>query len=273
MARQKRIRLLSEEFEISNKRKIVISEEDLKMAFRSVTSVPVQVLRSAGKKIQEGLAHTRDRLSISTSSITDGDSLVKHFQESIQHLRTHLPSMGSTVHSGDADSAPGDKTAVASNEQKLDLGYRQESQVPSRQRVVFFRRHASDDSDQSLNTFDGNSPVVSDRPNEAELISRVSRLSSGLSFGSNIPDEITTALAEGENEEEAERDDEDEAGSPSHPKAHDANRTHDPNSPAHSLGHRHEAPLGITEKAPAKEKGSKNKKRRKDDKQSRCIIQ
>ena len=39
IARDRRIRQLSEEFEISKKRKIVISDEDIKSAFRAVTSV------------------------------------------------------------------------------------------------------------------------------------------------------------------------------------------------------------------------------------------
>ncbi|KAL3912810.1 MAG: hypothetical protein SGARI_000964, partial [Bacillariaceae sp.] len=101
MAREKRIRELGDEFEISKKKKIVISDEDIKSAFRAVTSVPVQVLRSAGKKIQESIAHTRDRFSMSTSSVaSEGDSIVRHFQDGLQHLKQRLPSMGSTVHSG-----------------------------------------------------------------------------------------------------------------------------------------------------------------------------
>ncbi|KAG7357564.1 serine/threonine protein kinase [Nitzschia inconspicua] len=286
IARQKRVRQLSEEFELSNKLKIVISEEDLRMAFRTVTSVPVKVLRSASRKIQEGLMHTRDRLSISTSSITDGESFVKHFQEGIQHLRTRMPSMGSTVHSGDpSGDAESLRGAVVTSDNPstmrapmsaTDRKTEGDVQCPSKQRVVFFhRRPSNNDSDQSLNTFDENSPVVSERRNDSELLSRISRLSSGPSFGSNITDDVPTALLEAENEEETER--EEEEGSPAaiHPETSNTDNIQSgADSPPHSIGQRNEAPLGVPMAAHhASKKSSKSKRRRKGDKPSKCTIQ
>lgn len=76
-AREQRIRQLGPEFEISQRASGPITEDDIRTAFRTVTSVPVQVLRSAGKKLQEGFCHTRDNLmgripSLGYSSDTEG---------------------------------------------------------------------------------------------------------------------------------------------------------------------------------------------------------
>jgi serine/threonine protein kinase len=279
-ARQKRIKQLSEEFEISSKKTIVISEEDLRSAFRTVTSVPVQVLRSAGKKIQEGLAHTRDRLSISTSTITDGDTLVKHFQEGIHHLRTRMPSMGSTVHSGDGDSTTGEAlfskhVRKSFSDQQHQSDTQQEPHSPPKQKVMFFRRRASDDSDHSLRTFDGNSPVPFDKPNECKLVSRVSRLSSGVSNSSNVTDEMPTTLLEGDNEEETEKHKDNDTDPATDVKHVADTQAIDTNSPySHTLGHRNEAPINYQEKAQKLEKSTKNyKKRRKGDDLPMCTIQ
>lgn len=217
IAREKRIRQLSEEFEISNKKKIVVSEDDIKSAFRTVTSVPVQVLRSAGKKIQEGLAHTRDRLSISTSSITEGESIVKHFQEGIQNLCSRLPSMASTMHSGDGENGQDDNvrhmpTRSTNKSPRKSKQNHEQNCVNSKSRTVFFRRGTSDDSDQSIRTFDGNSSAPFDQPSEIGLQNRVSRLSSGVSFSSNATDELPDALYEAENEEDTEIDEQDKSG-------------------------------------------------------------
>jgi serine/threonine protein kinase len=277
VARQKRIRQLSEEFEISSKRKIVISDDDLKSAFRTVASVPVKVLRSAGKKIQEGLAHTRDRLSISTGTIADGDTLVKHFQEGIHHLRTCLPSMGSTVHSGDGESANEDppcsvKGQMSNTDQQHQSGYQQDPHSLSKHRVMFFRRRASDDSDQSLKTFDENSPALADMATESVLVSRVSRLSSGLS---NITDEIPTTLFEGDNEEEAEKVEHNDTDAATDVKHLAPIQTIVGTSlHSHSLGHRHETPLRYLEKtSKVQEKKTNYKKRRKGNEPPMCTIQ
>ena len=61
-ARRKRIKQLSLELESSRRRKIVLSEHDIKTAFKAVTGLPVYLIRSASKtlhasskKLQEGL--------------------------------------------------------------------------------------------------------------------------------------------------------------------------------------------------------------------------
>lgn len=65
IAREKRTRQLSAEFEKSRKRKLFVSEEDIRRAFRIVTIVnPVVLLRSAQSKLMEGITAARGRLSI-----------------------------------------------------------------------------------------------------------------------------------------------------------------------------------------------------------------
>jgi len=278
LAREKRIRQLSEEFEISRKKSIIISEEDIRLAFRTVASVPVQVLRSAGKRIQEGLAHTRDRLQISSSSISEG----------VHHLRARMPSMGSTVHSGeDSTDGPND-----GNEQRRESISNKHSH--SQNRVVFFRRRASDDSDESLHSFDGSThDAPPEKVNDSEMASRVSRLSSGVSFGSNNTDDLPTVLLEAENEEETERaDDEKQAadnvileneklGASDLKPLDDGTQAVHKDGVAHEkhiLGHRHELPIGSQEEAPSQVNvipagnTSKSKKRRKQEKKG-CIVQ
>jgi serine/threonine protein kinase len=279
IAREKRIRQLGEEFEISKKRKIVISDEDIRSAFRAVTSVPVQVLRSAGKKIQESLAHTRDRFSISTSSMSgEGDSFVKHFQEGIHHLRTRLPSMGSTVHSCDEDSITGDNKHSKVWSAPPDLQH-PASPSQSKQRAIFFRRGMSDDSDVSLNTFDGSSPVPSEKLTDSEMASpRVSRLSS-MRSNSNLTDDVPAALLEVDIEEETERGEDDVAGPADFQSTNTATlETKLDSQDSATLGHRHEAPLGASDRSKEKvdlplDWRNQKKKRRKGDGTPRCVIQ
>jgi serine/threonine protein kinase len=277
VARQKRIGQLSEEFEISSQRKIVISEDDLKSAFKTVTSVPVQVLRSAGKKIQEGLAHTRDRLSLSTSISTDGDTLVRHFHDGIHHFRNRLPSMISTSHSGDGDNTSGERKGQRCHvsDKHNQSGCQLEPHSLSKQRVTFFRRRASDDSDRSITTFDENnySPAPTNIPNEPEFVSRVSRLSSGLSNGSNVIDEIATTLLEVDNEEEVEKDKIEAADAATDTNHFAELQTTDARSPhSDTLGLRCEAPLNVQE-VKVEESTENYKKRRKADNASLCTIQ
>jgi len=159
-AREQRIRELGPEFEISKRTILHISEDDIKMAFRTVTSVPVQVLRSAGKKIQEGLAHTRD------------------------NLMARIPSLASTITSGDAESLdrnnnkPNNELSDGSNDTKKQSTH------------VFFSRQISDDSCQSeteCHTY----PLTLQKPEqESETDTHVSRLSSGVSFGSIVTDDL-----------------------------------------------------------------------------------
>ena len=154
-AREQRIRELGQEFEISKSTILHISEDDIRMAFRTVTSVPVQVLRSAGKKIQEGLAHTRD------------------------NIRAHLPSLASTItiNSGDTESLDNNKN----------------NNKPRNEKVVFFGRQISSDSCQSEtdNHYHHAYPLkLQHNENEFETDTHVSRLSSAMSFGSTATDDF-----------------------------------------------------------------------------------
>src|SRR5205807_1988921 len=68
VAREQRIRQFSVEFNRSNRRSIVIGEEDIKSAFRIVTTIPVRLLKTASKQLQEGFHAARERLSITSTS-------------------------------------------------------------------------------------------------------------------------------------------------------------------------------------------------------------
>lgn len=63
IAREKRIRQLSVEFEKSRESKIELNDHDIKTAFRVVASVPQKLIRSASKTIKKGFADARGRLS------------------------------------------------------------------------------------------------------------------------------------------------------------------------------------------------------------------
>jgi serine/threonine protein kinase len=157
-AREQRIRQLGQEFEISKSTILHITEDDIKMAFRTVTSVPVQVLRSAGKKIQDGLAHTRD------------------------NIRARLPSLASTISitSGDAESLDNNRNNNSNNNK------------PRNEKVVFFGRQISSDSCQSKTGNHRHTYPLTLQNNESEFETdtHVSRLSSAMSFGSTVTDDF-----------------------------------------------------------------------------------
>ena len=165
-AREQRIRQLGAEFEISRS-VIDISEDDIRMAFRTVTSVPVQVLRSAGKKIQEGLAHTRD------------------------NLRARMPSLTSTANSGDGDGDSPTRKNIRnkkSDSNSSNNGPKHNNTKKQSNHVVFYSRQASGDSTHSLPFSD--KIGIHKHGNESETDTHVSRLSSGMSFGSTITDDL-----------------------------------------------------------------------------------
>ncbi len=87
-ARQKRIKQLGEEFETSQR--AIISEEDIRLAFRTVTSVPVQVLRTASKKLQEGFCHTRDNLMGRIPSLASTDDTEAKSPSSKKQNNNHV---------------------------------------------------------------------------------------------------------------------------------------------------------------------------------------
>ena len=179
-AREQRIRQLGPEFE-SSRSVIHISEDDIRMAFRTVTSVPVQIIRSASKKIQEGLAHTRD------------------------NLRARMPSLASTNNSRDIDSFATNNNHNSNKKGDSSSDTKKRSNNSSNH-VVFYSRQASGDSTYSLPFSDkegihknGNEPdtaadanrlLLLKNGNESETDTHVSRLSSGMSFGSTTTDDL-----------------------------------------------------------------------------------
>eukprot|EP00531_Pseudo-nitzschia_arenysensis_P014922 CAMPEP_0116118300 /NCGR_PEP_ID=MMETSP0329-20121206/2029_1 /TAXON_ID=697910 /ORGANISM="Pseudo-nitzschia arenysensis, Strain B593" /LENGTH=642 /DNA_ID=CAMNT_0003611915 /DNA_START=13 /DNA_END=1941 /DNA_ORIENTATION=- len=153
-AREQRIRQLGPEFEISERTSgAIITEDDIRMAFRTVTSVPVQVLRSAGKKLQEGFCHTRDNLmgripSLGYSSDTETTENCKNKQGNNNHVVFY-----SRQTSGDsAQSDPG--------------GYRL---------TLHHNHHRSHNKHHET---------------ESETDTHVSKLSSAVSFGSTTTEEL-----------------------------------------------------------------------------------
>eukprot|EP00529_Nitzschia_sp_RCC80_P005832 CAMPEP_0113494962 /NCGR_PEP_ID=MMETSP0014_2-20120614/29370_1 /TAXON_ID=2857 /ORGANISM="Nitzschia sp." /LENGTH=1001 /DNA_ID=CAMNT_0000388857 /DNA_START=80 /DNA_END=3085 /DNA_ORIENTATION=+ /assembly_acc=CAM_ASM_000159 len=207
-AREHRIQQLSAELEKSRQKTVDVTDEDIRTAFRIVARMPVQVLRSASKRLQEtskhlqeSFAHTRDRLSHSRSGSTmsDGDSLVRHFADGIVSLRARMHSMGSTTHSDDdsVERTPHHRSRKNRNESSGDHHSRDSSTKCHKQRkVVLFHRAGSNDSDsKSLESFgDDQTPdrksrdssIEEGRDNHSGRL--VSRLSSGVS--STITEEI-----------------------------------------------------------------------------------
>lgn len=180
-AREQRIRQIGPEFE-SSCSVIHISEEDIRMAFRTVTNVPVQIMRSASKKIQEGLAHTRDNLIARMPSLGSAN----HFQER-QCSATSNDRDGMSSGSGD----PKKISCIPANKHS--------------NHVVFYSRQVSDSSTQSHyfsdkedNPKSGNNSdasacnrlLIHRNGNESETETHVSRLSSGMSFGSITTDDL-----------------------------------------------------------------------------------
>jgi len=175
-AREQRIRQLGPEFEISRKSATHISEDDIRMAFRTVTSVPVQVLRSASKKIQEGLAHTRDNLK----------------------ARIHIPSLASTIiTSGDVEGLDRNKIRDEKSDDSNDPNKRSTTNP-----AVFYIRQVSGDSghfslggireneNESETEHNAYELSLPKKGNESETDTHVSRISSGMSLGSTITDDL-----------------------------------------------------------------------------------
>jgi len=74
VAREKRTRQLSAELEKSLKRKLFVSDEDIRRAFRIVTIVnPVVFLRTAQTRLKEGFSAARERLSMGSRTSSKED--------------------------------------------------------------------------------------------------------------------------------------------------------------------------------------------------------
>jgi serine/threonine protein kinase len=76
VAREKRVKQLSVAFENSRKRKLIVSEEDIRKAFRVVTALavtPVEIFRNTTVAIRDGFHAAREKLSLSRSSSWQSD--------------------------------------------------------------------------------------------------------------------------------------------------------------------------------------------------------
>lgn len=165
-AREQRIRELGAEFQTSRP-VIDISEDDIRMAFRTVTSVPVQVLRSAGKKISEGLAHTRDNLRARMPS---------------------MPSMGSSTNSKDEHPNRNcNNSGIDSKEDDNIVNIDSNSKKKCDHDVVYFSRQESGDSVHS-NPFSDESDIC-ENDNGSVTDTCFSRLYSGILSGGKMTEE------------------------------------------------------------------------------------
>jgi hypothetical protein len=293
-AREERIRQLSAELEISRQKTVDVTEEDVRAAFRIVARMPVQVLRSAGKRLQEtskhlqeSFAHTRDRLSQnrSGSSMSDGDSLVRHFADGIVNLRARMHSMGSTTHSDDGSSL--ERTP---NHRHKDRSESSANRHKQRKGVSFNRSSSNDSDSRSLESFGGDDQTP-DRPvsagsNDAvfdNLSGRlVTRLSSGVS--STITEEMHPLSVEDVLAKPVETEDLEKHQSKTD-NVHTCMGTdsHQKNSPI--ANHRHEAFDRKPEKTLSEKSQKAPPKRRKREKspsstarpaqstQNKCVIQ
>lgn len=183
-AREKRIRQLGPEFEISKRAILHISDHDLRTAFRTVTSVPVQVLYSAGKKLQEGLVHTRDNFLGKIPSLAS----------------TATMSLGGETESNSSCSKNSTTASSSSSNNNNHSHPKKQSN-----HVVFYSRQISADSYQSDGGDTNNnhhSYHLALHKHESETDTHVSRLSSGMSlgsrvsFGSNNTDELPMIVSE-----------------------------------------------------------------------------
>ena len=165
-AREQRIRELGAEFQTSRP-VIDISEDDIRMAFRTVTSVPVQVLRSAGKKISEGLAHTRDNLRARMPS---------------------MPSMGSSTNSKDEHPNRNcNNSGIDSKEDDNVANIDSNSKEKCDHNLVYFSRQESGDSVHS-NPFSDESDTY-ENDNGSVTDTCFSRLYSGILSGGKMTEE------------------------------------------------------------------------------------
>lgn len=193
VAREKRVRQLCDEFEKSRKRTIVLSEKDIKMAFRLVTKVPEKIILSATKRIhsgarilQEGFSEARERLSLGLSTPSGHSSFAEgHHNESGGAREGFFRGkFSSSAHSSSGDSG--------GNAQQLRVGF-------------FHRRssHESEEEDNKGDTATNTRPLkaVEFTTKEVEVgdvvTVRKNRLSSGVSsFGSSFGDELQAIPSE-----------------------------------------------------------------------------
>jgi [calcium/calmodulin-dependent protein kinase] kinase len=154
VARSKRVRQLCAEFELSRKHKVTLTEEDVRMAFRMVTRVPTEIIRSAtktihhgAKKLHEGLSEARDRLAHGLST-PSASSCTNDAGQRDGFFRNKLTSFASSVHSSTSESG---------------IEHR---------RIGFFHRHNSNDSTTSKNSIVESQEDVSEALKEDDPASK-----------------------------------------------------------------------------------------------------
>jgi serine/threonine protein kinase len=94
VARSKRVKQLCAELELSRKHKVTLTEEDIRMAFRMVTRVPTEIIRSAKKRLSEA----RERLSFGLSTPST-QSVSNDSGERDGFFRHKISSLASSGHS------------------------------------------------------------------------------------------------------------------------------------------------------------------------------
>ncbi len=266
LAREKRVKQLCVEFEMSRKRNIVLSEEDIRMALRIITKVPEKIIQSATKRIhsgarilQEGFSEARERLSIGMSTPSGQSSAPDSENDKDNGTHGHrdgffrhaFSSMASSANSSASDSA-------------------------HQHRVGFFHRHSSHDSsitkDETTEDVSGESDKKKQEIGGDVVTLRKSRLSSGMSsFGSDSVDELQVIPSEEDEfvEEDDTKVDEldtvptESVSLPEACKGKESAKTFD------------DAPTPSPQKAPLKGMSALRKKRRRKRTKSKdkCIIQ
>lgn len=177
VAREKRVKQLCVEFEMSRKRKIVLSEQDIKTAFRMVTTVPTKIMKSATKTIHSGAR-----------------ILQESFSEACERLSMGLPTPSG--HSSTAGSANASENRDGFFRAFMSSDHSSPNDSGHHHRVNFFTRRGSrEDVDSKDEIKRALSEAIEKRKPELEgntVTLRKNRLSSGTSgissFGSSSDD-------------------------------------------------------------------------------------
>jgi serine/threonine protein kinase len=109
LARARRVQQLSVELAKSKSTRIEIGERDLQAAFRIVTTLPVALLKTATKQIQEGLQAAKHRFSSSSSNFSSNRSQPPSFSDK----GSRASSFGNNTSGGNSHGSGGTKTPAA----------------------------------------------------------------------------------------------------------------------------------------------------------------
>jgi serine/threonine protein kinase len=261
-AREKRVKELCVELEMSRKRNIVLSEQDIKMAFRLVTRVPTKIMKSATKTIHSGAR-----------------ILQEGFSEARERLSMGIPTPSG--HSSAAGSANASENGAHRNRDGLFRGRKTSSAHSSvsgsgHHRVGFFHRRSSHESvDSKEDLKKALSEAIESRKPELEgnvVTMRRNRLSSGISsFGSSSGDELQAIPSVDEKVVDEAKTHNEKALSSSEEATADAM---DEKSQERNIVHE-KAPVLSPESEPSKGSSEEGKKRRRKHARhkEKCVIQ